>query len=134
MITFFQNALIYRWGDLESWNQLQMASNISKFHVHKKAFKNIQPSFLIWGLKCWPQKGSWNIKFCRVIRPYPLARPWYITSQRTHNQGTIRFWCLVSDGESDFICHWQKTRNFEYFSSLILFYLILLASQTADCL
>ena len=53
-----------------------MAFNISKFHVHKKAFKNLQPSFLIWGFKCWPQKGSWNTKFCRVIRPYPLARPW----------------------------------------------------------
>ena len=76
LITFFQNALIYRWVDLESWNQLRMVTNISSFHVQKKSLKNFQPFFCIQGLKCWPQKGSWNTKFCWVIRPYPLACPW----------------------------------------------------------
>ena len=45
LITFFQKALIWRWVDLQSWNQLQMASNTSNFHAQKKAFKNLQPSF-----------------------------------------------------------------------------------------
>ena len=85
LITFFQNALIYRWVDLESWNQLRMVTNISSFHVQKKSFKNFQPFFCIQGLKCWPQKGSWNTKFCRVIRPYPLARPWPTTWEKAQN-------------------------------------------------
>ena len=41
--TFFQNALIWRRFDENSWNQLQTFQNIPNFHMQKETLKKIEP-------------------------------------------------------------------------------------------
>ena len=43
----------------------------------------------IFASNCWPKKGSWNTKLCRVICPYPLACPWHGTV------GKLPFFCIL---------------------------------------